>query len=150
MPPPALTGSYTPPRVRVGQSVRGRYRDAECRVTGFCDAPIRWPLAKVVGKRDGRAGPLVDGEMERVIRTESAVALAHRFGVDGGTARRWRQWPGVAGHATTPGTREEARGAAVKRAAGGGGRRPAAPPAGRPVGPTTSSVRSARRRGPPG
>ena len=47
----------------------------------------------------------MNAEPQREIRTESAAALMHRFGVKWTTACRWRKWLKVGGWTATAGTR---------------------------------------------
>lgn len=71
-----------------------RYRKAWCRVTGWGDGPIRWPRVQQVGVR-GRPGLLVNATLERAVRTESGVALAHWFGLSPKPVSWWRRAFGV-------------------------------------------------------
>jgi hypothetical protein len=43
--------------------------------------------------------------LEQAIRTESAAALMHFFGIRTTLVWRWRKWLGVGGHRKTPGSR---------------------------------------------
>ena len=55
----------------------------------------------------GRVRAVVNAELARAIKTESATALRYWFGVSAFVAWRWRQTLGVSGTATTPGSRRE-------------------------------------------
>ena len=60
----------------------------------------------------------MNAEPQREIRTESAAALMHRFGVKGTTAWRWRTWLKVEAQTATRGSRglhaiKSAKGAAA-------------------------------------
>ena len=59
MPAPELLGTYKPPALRVGNRTACLYRDAECVVTSWSDAPIPWPRVRTLGHRGG-SGLLVD------------------------------------------------------------------------------------------
>ncbi len=118
---PPLIGTYTPPPVKVGDVVRCRYRRARCRVTSWTDAPLEWPRCIQVGNRGG-SGLLVTAELVRAVRTESAAAVSHWFGVSPATVWKWRRRfvPGE-GHVRTAGDRDthrrtSARGAAAAKA----------------------------------
>ncbi|QJW99839.1 hypothetical protein [Frigoriglobus tundricola] len=141
--PPELIGQYDTPDVRIGDRVYCRFRKGWCQVTGWGTGPIRWPRVQEIGVR-GRPGLLVDDALERAVRTESARAVAHWFGVSLKPVSWWRRAFGVDGLAGTPGTRDlqkrkggprpaaprlKAGAARVTRSAVVSARRPAAPPA---------------------
>src|SRR5215469_5200877 len=93
-PPELLNGPYLPPALRRGDRTTCLYRDAEVVISSWSDAPISWPRCCLSGVR-GDAGLLVTEDLVRAIRTESAAALQHFFGVSGTTAWRWRLAFGV-------------------------------------------------------
>jgi hypothetical protein len=102
--PPALLSTYLPLAARVGRRVRCLYRRAWCKVTSWTDAPIPWPRVLPAGGR-GHPGLLVTAELRRAIKTESAEALKHHFGVSTLVAWKLRKWAGVEGHTRTAGSR---------------------------------------------
>ena len=88
-------------------------------VTSWTDAPIPWPRGLPEGKGPrGHPGLVVTRELERAIRTESAAALMHHFGIRDTLAWRWRTWAGVEGHTATEGSRRLQQEVSEKGAAG--------------------------------
>jgi hypothetical protein len=113
-----LHGPYRAPRLHVGDCATCLFRDCEVVVTGWTDAPISWPRALPVGSM-GHPSLLVNKELARAIRLESAAAVMHWWGVSDGVIHRWRRALGV-GRMDNPGSRRlilaaSAKGAAVIR-----------------------------------
>jgi hypothetical protein len=63
-------------------------------VHGWTDAAISWPLCRPVEGR-GRPGILVEEELARAVRGESALALIHHFGASQRVVWCWRTALGV-------------------------------------------------------
>ncbi|QJW93132.1 hypothetical protein [Frigoriglobus tundricola] len=103
--PPPLIGRYEPPDVRKEDRVYCRFRKGWCRVTGWGTGPIRWPRVQQIGVW-GQPGLLVNATLERAVRTESALAISHWFGVSQKPVTWWRRAFGVGGHVGTPGSRQ--------------------------------------------
>ena len=90
-------GPYYPPKVRRGRRLFDEIRGTVV-VGGYSDGKIVWPYVK----RRGRHALVLCGGLAKAIRRESNLAVAHWWGVGGGTVARWRRALGV-GH-TTQGT----------------------------------------------
>jgi hypothetical protein len=90
-----LHGPYTAPALRRGDRATCLLRDADVIITAWSDGRIPWPRCKVPGRRGG-SGLLVEEELARAVRCESARALCYGWGITTETAWRWRQALGVA------------------------------------------------------
>src|SRR5262245_52651354 len=89
-----LHGPYRAPRLKRGMRATCLYRDGDVIITYWSEARISWPRCMRPGERGG-IGLLVNNELLRAIRNESASALVHWFGVGRSTLRRWRAAFGV-------------------------------------------------------
>jgi hypothetical protein len=98
-----LYGPYQPPKLKVGDRAMCLYRDSEVVIYDWSLAPIPWPLCYPVGTRAAGKGLLVDEELARAVRLESAVAIQYWWGVSGATVGKWRKIVG-AGRKNNPGT----------------------------------------------
>jgi hypothetical protein len=110
-----LFGPYNAPALKRGDRATCLFRDCDVAVTGWTDARIPWPLALPVGTK-GRPSLLVDEELARAVRHESAAAIRHWWGVGGGVVLRWRRAFGV-GRTNCEGTRRLIRAASERGAA---------------------------------
>jgi hypothetical protein len=89
-----LHGLYKAPSHRRGDRAVCLYRDCEVVVTTWTDARISWPRCRRRGQKGG-SGLLVNEELLRAIRTESAEAIKHWFGVSTHAVWRWRKAFGI-------------------------------------------------------
>jgi hypothetical protein len=110
-----LFGAYQAPRLRKGDRATCLYKDCDVVVTGWTDARISWPRCLPVGTK-GHPSLLVDEELARAVRHESAAALRHWWGVSVGVAWRWRKALGV-GRTNCPGSQRLVRAASERGAA---------------------------------
>jgi hypothetical protein len=111
-----LRGPYRPPRLRKGDRAFCLFRDCDVVVTGWTDAPISWPRCRPVDVPRSHPSLLVDDELARVVRQESAAAVRHWWGVSVGVVWRWRRALGVT-RTNNEGRRRRIRAAAEAGAA---------------------------------
>jgi hypothetical protein len=107
---------YHPPRLQRGDRAHCVYRDAIVVVTSWTDAPIPWPRCRALDSPGGGSGLLVDDELARAVRGESAAAVMYWWGASARAVWAWRRALGV-GRADSEGSRRLIRAAAEKGAA---------------------------------
>ena len=90
-----LFGPYRPPSLRVGDRASCLVRDCDVIVTSWTAARISWPRCRGLDSGGGGSGLLVDEELARAIRNESAGAIGYWWGVGGKAVARWRRLLGV-------------------------------------------------------
>src|SRR5262249_42479201 len=105
-----LHGPYRAPELRRGDSATCLFRDRDVVVTGLSEAPLSWPRCLPIGRR-GHPSLLVEEELARAIRHESAAAIGYWWGVSEGVVWRWRRAFGI-GRADTEGSRRLVQAAA--------------------------------------
>jgi hypothetical protein len=89
-----LFAPYQAPALRRGDRAWCLYRDRLVVCTGWSDATIAWPRCRAL-ERPGKAGLLVDEELARAVRHESAVAVCQWWGVGKSSIQHWRKALGV-------------------------------------------------------
>jgi len=110
-----LHAPYHPPALRRGDRATCLLRDGEVIITSWSDGRISWPRCRAVDARGG-SGLLVDEELGRAVRSESAVAIKYWWGVSTKAVWHWRQALGV-GRMDSEGSQRLIRAAAAKGAA---------------------------------
>ena len=90
-----LFGPYRPPALRRGDRATCLLRDSDVVITGWSDGRISWPRCRALGTRGGGSGLLLDEELARAVRHESAAAVMHWWGVTSGVVWRWQKALGV-------------------------------------------------------
>lgn len=88
----ALIGRYRAPRYRYGETVTDSIR-GDVIVTRTSDAPIPWPMGKIPGSR--KPGLVIVAGLEKALRTESALAICHHWGITPQTVSKWRGLLGI-------------------------------------------------------
>jgi hypothetical protein len=86
---------YRPPRLRKDDRAFCLLRDCLVVITGWTGARISWPRCRALDGPGGRSGILLDEELARAVRCESAAAICHWWGVSEGVVWRWRKVLGV-------------------------------------------------------
>jgi hypothetical protein len=110
-----LFSLYRPPRLRRGDPAACLYRDCDVTITGWTDARISWPRGLPVGAK-GHPSLLVDEELARAVRHESAAALRYWWGVSSLLVWKWRKALGV-DRVNCPGSQRLIRAASEQGAA---------------------------------
>jgi hypothetical protein len=109
-----LHGPYHAPALRWGDRADCLLRGAVV-ITSWTDARISWPQCRPL---QGRSHPslLLDDELARAVRTESAAAVCYWWGVSHGVLERWRRFLHV-DRVNNPGTNRLVRKSAEQGAA---------------------------------
>jgi hypothetical protein len=90
-----LHGPYKVPRLRRGDRAFCLFRDCDVVVTGWTDARISWPRCRPLDVPRSHPSLLVNEELARAIRHESAAAVRFWWNVSEGVVHRWRKALGV-------------------------------------------------------
>jgi hypothetical protein len=113
--PQLVAGPYRRPPLRRGDRTTCLYRQCEVAITGRSKGRISWPRCQALNGR-GESGLLVDAELARAVRTESAVAIGFWWGVNASIVALWRRAFGV-GRSNSEGSRRLIAAANTARAA---------------------------------
>jgi hypothetical protein len=70
-----LSGPYTPAKLERGDRATCLYRDCTVVITGVSAGRIPWPRCRAPETGGGGSGLLVDEEMARAARSESAAVM---------------------------------------------------------------------------
>jgi hypothetical protein len=89
-----LHGPYRAPRLARGDRATCLLRDCTVVITGWTDARISWPRGRAQGGGGG-SGVLLDENLARAVRHESAAAVCFWWGASEGVVWRWRKALGV-------------------------------------------------------
>ena len=90
-----LFGPYKAPRLKRGDVAFDYVREAPVVVIGWSEARIPWPKCLPLDPPRRGRGLLIDDELARAILHESAIAVAHWWGVNVSTVWHWRKALGV-------------------------------------------------------
>lgn len=86
-----IGGPYAMPRCSVGGVLTCEARGRDVTVGGIHDARISWPYMK--GR--SRTPLILCGDLIRAVQMESAIAVAHNWGISRSTVCIWRRELGV-------------------------------------------------------
>jgi hypothetical protein len=75
-----LHGPYEAPPLRVGDRATCLFRDCDVVMTGWTDARISWPRCRPLDVPRSHPSLLVNEDLARAIRQESAAALTYWWG----------------------------------------------------------------------
>jgi hypothetical protein len=90
-----LFGPYKAPPLKRGDRTVCVFRDCPVVITGWTAAPIPWPRCRALDGPGGGSGLLVDEELARAVRHESATAIMHWWTVSKTAVQNWRKALGV-------------------------------------------------------
>jgi hypothetical protein len=90
-----LFGRYKTPPVKRGDRATCLFRDCDVVITSWTDARIAWPRCRALDSPGGGSGLLVDEELARAVRHESAAAVMHWWGASERAVWAWRRALGV-------------------------------------------------------
>jgi hypothetical protein len=92
---PLLFGPYRPSRLRRGDRATCLYRDGTVIVTSLAETRLGpWPRCRL-HSTGGGSGLLVNRELARAVRRESAVSVCHWWGMSRLAVWHWRRALGV-------------------------------------------------------
>jgi hypothetical protein len=86
-----LFGPYKPPPLKRGDRATCLYRDCEVVITSWTAARIPWPRCRAVDSPGPGSGLLVDEELARAVRHESAAAVMHWWRASHTAVGNWRR-----------------------------------------------------------
>jgi hypothetical protein len=72
-----LHGPYRPPGLKKGDRTTCLLRDCVVVITSWTDAPISWPRCRILDGPGRGSGILLDEELARAVRHESAAAIGY-------------------------------------------------------------------------
>jgi hypothetical protein len=110
-----LFDPYIAPALKHGDRTTCLFRDTTVIITSWTDAPIPWPRCRALDTPRGGSGLLVDEELARALRHESAAAVIHWWRASSTSVWAWRKALGVI-RADNEGTARLTRAAAAKGA----------------------------------
>jgi hypothetical protein len=90
-----LHGPYRAPALMRGDRAFCLFRDADVIVTSWTAARISWPRCRLAGDTGGGSGLLVNEELARAVRCESALAIKYWWGASQTSVWAWRKALGV-------------------------------------------------------
>jgi hypothetical protein len=90
-----LFGPYKAPALRRGGRAFCLLRDCTVVVTSWTDARVPWPRCRALDGPGRGSGLLLDEELARAVRHESAAAVMYWWGASHGAVERWRRALGV-------------------------------------------------------
>jgi hypothetical protein len=105
-----LYGPYQAPPLKRGDKATCLFRDCTVVVTSWTSARIAWPRCRAIDSAGG-SGLLVDEELARAVRNESAEAVKFWWGASPTAVGNWRRALGV-GRTDNEGTRRLVQAAA--------------------------------------